>query len=35
MTLLESGLFWMWEYTLTRFGIKCGEELLLTAVRPV
>jgi SAM-dependent methyltransferase len=35
MTLLESGLFWMWEYTLTRFGTKCGEELLLTAVRPV
>lgn len=34
LTLLESGLFWMWEYALTRVGTKCGEELLLTAVRP-
>lgn len=34
LTLLESGLFWMWEYALTRFGTKCGEELLLTAARP-
>jgi SAM-dependent methyltransferase len=32
--LIESGLFWMWEYTLTRFGALCGEELLLTAVKP-
>lgn len=32
--VLESALFWMWEYTLTRFGVLCGEELLLTAVKP-
>ena len=29
--LLESGLFWMWEYLLTRFGQWCGEEVLLVA----
>jgi SAM-dependent methyltransferase len=29
--LLESGLFWMWEYLLTRLGKKCGEEVLLVA----
>lgn len=34
LTLFESGVFWMWEYTLTRFGTKCGEELLLTATLP-
>ncbi|MCH7866956.1 MAG: class I SAM-dependent methyltransferase [Myxococcales bacterium] len=32
--LFESGLFWMWEYILTRFGALCGEELLLTAITP-
>jgi 2-polyprenyl-3-methyl-5-hydroxy-6-metoxy-1,4-benzoquinol methylase len=32
--LLESGIFWMWEYLLTLFGLLCGEELLLTAVKP-
>jgi 2-polyprenyl-3-methyl-5-hydroxy-6-metoxy-1,4-benzoquinol methylase len=32
--LLESGVFWIWEYTLTRFGVLCGEELLLTATKP-
>ena len=32
--LFESGIFWMWEYTLTRFGALCGEELLLAAVKP-
>lgn len=32
--LLESGIFWMWEYALTRFGALCGEELLLTAIKP-
>jgi len=32
--LFESGLFWIWEYALTRFGALCGEELLLTAIKP-
>lgn len=32
--VLESALFWFWEYALNRFGLRCGEELLLTAVRP-
>jgi hypothetical protein len=32
--LLGSGIFWMWEYLLTQFGLLCGEELLLTAVKP-
>ncbi len=32
--LLKSVAFWMWEYTLTRFGAPRGEELLLTAVKP-
>ncbi len=32
--LLASGAFWMWEYTLTRFGVTCGEEVLLTAIKP-
>jgi len=29
--LVESGLFWLWEYALTRFGRDCGEEILLRA----
>lgn len=33
-TLLESAVFWMWEFTLTRLGARCGEELLLTAEVP-
>lgn len=31
---VASALFWMREYTLTRFGMMCGEEVLLTAVKP-
>lgn len=32
---IESGLFWMWEYLLTRFGQQCGEEVMLVATKPV
>ena len=31
---LTSVLFWLWEYTLTRLGRRCGEEILLVATKP-
>ncbi|MDP6977479.1 MAG: class I SAM-dependent methyltransferase [Myxococcota bacterium] len=29
--LVESAVFWMWEYALTRCGMDCGEEIMLRA----
>lgn len=29
--LVESGWLWLWEYMLTRFGVHCGEEVMLRA----
>ncbi len=29
--LLESAVFWLWEYALTRTGVLCGEEIMLRA----
>ncbi len=31
VVLIESAVFWLWEYALTRFGMHCGEEIMLRA----